>query len=263
MEFFRFGLNDYWIAVLTFIMLVTPAAFYIMALMEGRLGRAMFGTALVLHAVSIAHRWAQLGWLPLTEKHDNISFMAFTVALLYFYLDRGWERQKGEGLLKQLQLYALPLVCALLFTAAMFMPINTISPFMQTPWFFVHSFFYFVSFALFALAACLGTQYVISGEGRYEVMQYRLLSYGWILLSISLFAGSVWFYLAYGTYWLWTSKEMWISITWLYVGLYLHARLMTRFRGVPAAVMGVLVFGVALFTYFGVGTVIPSPLTPF
>ncbi len=77
------------------------------------------------------------------------------------------------------------------------------------------------------------------------------------------FAGSVWFYMAYGTYWLWTSKEMWISITWLYVGLYLHARLMTRFRGVPAAVMGVLVFGVALFTYFGVGTVIPSPPTQF
>ncbi len=240
-------------------MLLAPAAFYIMALMEGRAGRAMFGTGLALHALSIAHRGAVLGWLPLTEKHDNISFMAFVTALVFWYISRIDRNEK----FKSLGRYALPLICGMIFVALKFHTINTMSPFMQTPWFFAHSLFYFISYAFFAIAACLGTHYVISGESEYEVMEYRLLSLGWILLSVSLFAGSVWFYFAYGTYWLWTSKEMWISITWLFVGLYLHARLMRSLHGVPAAVMGVFVFGVALFTYFGVGTVIPSPPTQF
>ena len=259
MEFFRFGLNDYGLAVLTFFMLLAPAAFYIMALMEGRTGRAMMGAGLALHAVSIAHRGALLGWLPLTEKYDNISFMAFAAAVLYYFVSRNDRNEK----LRSLGRYALPLICGIIFVALKFRTINTISPFMQTNWFMAHSMFYFISYAFFAIAACLGTHYVVSGESEYEVAQYRLLSLGWILLSVSLLCGSVWFYLAYGTYWLWTSKEMWISITWLFVGLYLHARLMRPLHGVPAAVMGVFVFGVALFTYFGVGTVIPSPPTQF
>ncbi len=249
--------------MLTFFMLLAPAVFYIMALMEGRAGRVMLGAGLALHALSIAHRGALLGWLPLTEKYDNISFMAFVTAIVFWYISRNDRRNQRNEKFGSLARYALPLICVMLFVSLKFHTINSISPFMQTPWFFAHSFFYFVSYAFFAIAACLGTHYVVSGDSQYEVLQYRLLSLGWILLSVSLFAGSVWFYFAYGTYWLWTSKEMWISITWLFVGLYLHARLMRSLYGVPAAVMGVLVFGVALFTYFGVGTVIPSPPTQF
>ena len=182
--------------------------------------------------------------------------MAFVAALVFLYISR-------QGRFKSLSWYALPLICAMIFVALKFHTINTIGPFMHTYWFYAHTLFYFISYAFFAIAACIGTHYVASGESEYEVLQYRLLSFGWILLSVSLFSGSVWFYLAYGTYWLWTSKEMWISITWLFVGLYLHARLMRPLHGVPAAVIGVLVFGVALFTYFGVGTVIPSPPTQF
>jgi ABC-type transport system involved in cytochrome c biogenesis permease subunit len=256
MEFFRFGLNDYSLALLTFFLLLVPAALYIMGLMEGRVGRVMFLSGILLHLTSIIHRGLLLGWLPLTEKHDNLSLMAFVAALLYLYLMR-------SNKYKAITRYALPFICGMIFVALKFKTINTISPFMQSPWFFAHSLFYFLAFAWFGLAACFGLHYVLTGEGEYEVVQYRLLSQGWILLSVALFAGSVWFYLAYGTYWLWSAKELWISITWLYVGLYLHARLMRSFHGVPAAVMGVLVFGVALFTYFGVGTVIPSPPTQF
>lgn len=272
MEFFRFALNEYQLAVLMLFMLLAPAAFYVMGLMEGgqgRAGRRMFIAGLVLHFLSIAHRGLLLGWLPITEKRDNISFMTFVLALLYFYLDgrmdsRGGEADKGmDKNMKNLQWLVIPLICVLIFVAVMHRTVNTLSPFMLTPWFFAHTFFYFLSYAFFALAACLGTQYIISGRAEVEVFQYRMLSLGWILFSVSLFAGSVWFYLAYGTYWLWTSRELWIAITWLWLGLYLHARLMRGYRGEPVAVLGVLVFAVALFAYFGVGSVISSPPTQF
>ena len=123
MEFFRFGLNNYGLAVLTFFMLLAPAACYIMALMEGRAGRAMLGAGLALHALSIAHRGALLGWLPLTEKHDNISFMAFAVAVLYCYISRNGRNER----FKDLGRYALPLICAMLFVSLKFHTINFMS----------------------------------------------------------------------------------------------------------------------------------------
>jgi hypothetical protein len=251
-----FGLDDYGLTVLSFFLLVIPAGFYIMGLMGGKSGRVLFSAGLVMHALSIAHRGALLGRLPLTERHDNISFVAFVIALIYLFLSRKRDMRQAAN-------WLLPLICGVVFVAVGHRTINTVSPFMQTPWFYTHSLFYFMSFAFMGAASALGIHFVATGDAAYEVLEYRLLSIGWILLSMALFAGSVWFYLAYGTYWLWTSKELWISITWLYVGLYLHARLMTGLKGRPAAVMGVLAFAVAMFTYFGVGTVIPSPPTQF
>ena len=256
MSYLSFGLDPYELRVLTFFVLVVPPAFYIMGLLEGRAGRRLFITGLVLHALSIAHRAALTGRLPFAEKHDNISFMAFCMALLYLYLSRRRDLKLASSLV-------LALVCGTVFVAIGHRTIDTVSPFMLTGWFYAHTFFYFLSYAFFGVSACLGVQYIYTREAEFEFLQYRLLSIGWILLSVSLFAGSVWFYIAYGSYWLWTSKELWISITWLYVGLYLHARLMRGLKGLPASVIGLLVFAVALFTYFGVGTVILSPPTQF
>ena len=40
-----------------------------------------------------------------------------------------------------------------------------------------------------------------------------------------LVAGGIWGYYAWGTYWLWTPKELWTSILWLFYALWLHLRL--------------------------------------
>ena len=243
-------------ALITVFLVLIPASLYVMGLMGGKKGHYLFLSGIFFHVISMAQRGLVIGTLPLTEKHDNISFMAFAMALAYGY----FSRKKG---ITDAGILALPMISISLMTSLAFEPVNTISPFLRSPWFYIHIFFYFISYAFFGVSSCIGLFYLLNNRSAYETQQYRGAIHGWIMLSISLIAGSVWFYIAYGTYWLWTSKELWVMLTWFYYGLYLHARLMKGLKGKPAAVLGCLGFGVALFTYFGVGTIIPSPPTQF
>jgi ABC-type transport system involved in cytochrome c biogenesis permease subunit len=70
--------------------------------------------------------------------------------------------------------------------------------------------------------------------------------------------GGIWAYLAWGTYWLWTPKELWTVILWLYYSLYLHARLRPWWSGRPISVMSVAGFLIVLFTYLGVSLFMKS-----
>lgn len=227
-----------------------------MGLYEDRKGHWLVGAGLVIHAFSIIQRWGYTGLIPLSEKRDNISLMAFTLAGLYFHM----RLRRNE---RDLSIYALPLVVALIFVAIGHRTMDSITPFMQTGWFYLHALSYFAAYGVFGLSAALAARHIITGAEGAEWLSYRLASTGWVMLSLSLLFGSVWFYMAYGTYWLWTSREMWISITWLFYGLYLHSRLIGRLKGRTAAALGILAYLLALFTYFGVGTAIKSPPTQF
>lgn len=236
--------------------LLLPATLYAMGIMEGRKGHYLFLSGLVVHLFSIILRGVEIGTLPLTEKHDTISFMAFCVAAAFLYL-------KKNRVYENIGMMVLPLAAALLCVAAAYEPINTIPPFQRSPWFYLHMFFYFSSYGFFGISACVGIYFLMNREAAHEVWQYRAAAYGWILFSAALITGSIWFFVAYGTYWLWTSRELWTALAWFWYGLYLHARMMKGFRGMPASVIGIAGFALMLFVYFGVGRVIPSPPTQF
>lgn len=250
------ALDPYHQSLAAFFLLVIPPGLYIMGMYEDKKGDALILAGLVVHATSILERWAYTGLVPLSEKHDNISLTAFIMAAVFLGLRRS-GRSGG------LSIYALPLICTLTFVAIGHRAYDTITPFIQTPWFYLHVLSYFCAYALFGLsaAACIG--HIVTGQDSHEALGYRTASAGWVLLSASLLLGSIWFYMAYGTYWLWTSKELWISITWLYYTLYLHARLINRLRGKAASALALAGYAIALFTYFGVGTIIKAPPTQF
>jgi len=243
-------------AIITILFILVPASLYVMGLMEGRTGQYAFLAGLASHLLTMVMRGITVGTVPLTEKFDAISFMSFALALTYWY----FSKRRG---VRDLGLLALPLISLILIIAAAYTPINTVSPFQRTPWFYLHMFFYVVSYGYFGISACVGVLYLFTKKGEYEPLQYQGAIQGWIMLSLALVAGSVWFFTAYGTYWLWTSKELWATLTWFYYGLYLHARYLRGLSGRPSAIIGIIGFFVALFTYFGVGTIIPAPPTQF
>lgn len=233
-----------------------PAVLYSMGLMEGKKGRVFFLAGLLSHALVLTLRGVALGTLPVTEKHDTISVMSFSTAALYLFVTR-------KALLKELSLLAMPLSAVIMVIAVFHTPVNTISPLFDTPWFYFHSLLFFLSYGFFGISFCLGLLYLAGMDSSCELLQYRTALAGWVLYTLSLAAGSVWFYIAYGTYWIWTSRELWAALSWFFFSLYLHARMLKGMRNRPAAVLGVLGYAVVLFAYFGVGTVIPSPPTQF
>lgn len=237
-------------------LLLAAAILYIMAIGESRRNRTWFICGLAVHTANFIKRGWDLGWMPLAEKHDNISFLALSIAAVTLYMHR---RNRDDRLL----LLGAPLVVVFLFVSFLTRRIDGLSPFLDTPWFFLHIAMYFISFGFLAVGSIMGLLYIFGESNTYETEQYRLIIHGWIVYTVSLVAGSIWFFLAYGTYWLWTSRELWSTLTWFYLGMYLHARLMRSWRGKPAAALGVLGFAFGLFTYFGVGRIIPSPPTLF
>lgn len=243
--------------LLEVITLLIPPVFYILAL-EGKKTRFFYLIGLFFHLLAIAFRAWLLGWVPLTEKHDNLIFMSFATALIYYYYLRRDEFQA-------LHMVGLPVVAVLSLLPLGYRTLNSVGPFIGTVWFYLHIFFYFSSFAFFFVSAIIGFLGLYTGEGLYERHQYQTALYGWAMLSFGLLFGSIWFYLAYGTYWLWTSKELWNSITWFFVELYLHARMIRPLKGRPAMVMGILSLAAIAFTYFGIGPgkIIQSPPTQF
>jgi len=81
---------------------------------------------------------------------------------------------------------------------------------------------------------------------------------GYCLFTLSMIFGGIWAYLAWGTYWIWTPKELWTAILWVFYSFYLHARLRQWWTGRPMAILGMAGFGVVLFTYLGVSLLMKS-----
>ena len=242
--------------LITIFSLLLPAALYAMAMMEGKNSHRYFLAGMIIHGLTIAHRAYTVGGIPLAEKHDNVSFLAFALAMLTWH----YLRRRG---MKEIEITAVPMVCIMLVASLAFPIINTVSPFMRTPWFSIHIGLFILSYAYFGISACIGLSFVLSGDIEREALQYQTAAIGWVLFTISLVAGSIWFFIAYGTYWLWTSRELFTTLLWFYFALYLHQRYIKGLSGRTAAIVGIAGFIIALFAYFGVGTIIPAPPVQF
>nr|YP_010129148.1 cytochrome c-type biogenesis protein CcsA [Zanthoxylum stipitatum]QOS48172.1 CcsA [Zanthoxylum armatum]QPZ48200.1 cytochrome c-type biogenesis protein CcsA [Zanthoxylum bungeanum var. punctatum]QQO80141.1 CcsA [Zanthoxylum piasezkii]UAV87240.1 CcsA [Zanthoxylum bungeanum]QPZ48286.1 cytochrome c-type biogenesis protein CcsA [Zanthoxylum stipitatum] len=93
---------------------------------------------------------------------------------------------------------------------------------------------------------------------RYQVIQqldrwsYRIISLGFIFLTIGILSGAVWANEAWGSYWNWDPKETWAFITWTIFGIYLHTRTNTKLEGVNSAIVASTGFLIIWVCYFGV-----------
>jgi ABC-type transport system involved in cytochrome c biogenesis permease subunit len=148
-----------------------------------------------------------------------------------------------------------------LFTlcALKFKPLNMPLPqILDTLWFELHVVLAFFSYALFVLGGMFSAAFLIRRERNYLDIQFKIALVGWTFFSASMVAGGIWGYYTWGTYWLWTPKELWTSTLWLFYALLLHLRLKgTRWGGVTAW-LGIAGVFVMLFTYLGVSMLMKS-----
>jgi len=83
-------------------------------------------------------------------------------------------------------------------------------------------------------------------------LSYRIISFGFPLLTIGIIAGAVWANEAWGAYWSWDPQETWALITWLIFASYLHARIIKGWEGKQSATLGALGFFAVWICYLGV-----------
>nr|UTQ75333.1 cytochrome c heme attachment protein [Thladiantha nudiflora] len=81
---------------------------------------------------------------------------------------------------------------------------------------------------------------------------YRIISLGFIFLSIGILSGAVWANETWGSYWNWDPKETWAFITWTIFAIYLHMRTNNNLEGVNSAIVASIGFLIIWICYFGV-----------
>nr|QVX31127.1 cytochrome c biogenesis protein [Sesbania drummondii] len=81
---------------------------------------------------------------------------------------------------------------------------------------------------------------------------YRIISLGFLFLTIGILSGAVWANEAWGSYWNWDPKETWAFITWTIFAIYLHTRKKKKWESVNSSIVASIGFLIIWICYFGI-----------
>jgi len=98
-----------------------------------------------------------------------------------------------------------------------------------------------------------------SGNGRglpslrvLDEINYRAVAIGYPLFTIgALFAGAIWAYEAWGSFWSWDPKEVGALVVWFFYTAYLHARMQHSWSGRRAAWLSIAGFAIVILSFLG------------
>lgn len=229
--------------------------FALACLTVGSLWRTAIAVALVAQLLYLFSRAFALGRLPLIGPHDTLLFFGMSVALMGFIASY-------TPIISGRRWFTVAVGCtAGVFTAAalLFKPLNMPLPqILDTLWFELHVVVAFFGYALFVIGGIVSAAYLLTGVRRYLDLLYKTALVGWTFFSVSMISGGIWGYYAWGTYWLWTPKELWTSILWLFYAMLLHTRLKGTRWDAASAWLGIAGVFIMLFTYLGVSFLMKS-----
>ncbi|MGD2011383.1 MAG: c-type cytochrome biogenesis protein CcsB [Desulfobacterales bacterium] len=250
------------------------AFLYLVALVFRRQTPGVLGTwvallGLIGNTAGIVMRWVEsyrmgIGHAPLSNLYESLVFFAWTIALLYLFI----ERRYGNRVIGA---FTMPLAFMAIAYASLSPNINDriqpLLPALKSNWLIAHVITCFIGYAAFAVAFGLSIMYLIRQRepdpkgsllDRFpkptviDDLTHQMVMFGFLFLSVGIISGAVWANSAWGRYWGWDPKETWSLITWFVYATLLHAKLMRGWHGRRIAYLSVIGFAAVLFTYFGV-----------
>ena len=250
-----------WAAVIAYALAGVLAIFGV--LLGKRPERAVLAsllTALALHAASIALRWVRVDHGPYVTLFEFLSSNVWSMAAIFAYAY--WRYRPVRAI--------AAIVMPVLFVMLGWMLMNDPEPKQlpanyHTVWLFIH-----IGFAkLFSgtVLVALGLAGVILArtsergrarfarlpdDARLDDLAYRFLALGIVFETLMLITGAIWAQDAWGRYWAWDPLETWAFITWLTLAFALHWRYAMKSTPRTAAIMIVVIFVLAFFTFRGV-----------
>jgi ABC-type transport system involved in cytochrome c biogenesis permease subunit len=221
----------------------------------GSFCRTGLTVALAAQLFYLFSRGLALGRLPLLGPHDTIFFFAMSLVLMGLSTSFSPVVRGKRWFTATVGLSA----GSLTVTALLFKPLNMPLPqILDTLWFELHVVVAFFGYALFAVGGMASAAYLLTGIRTYLNLFYKTSLIGWTFFSVSMISGGIWGYYAWGTYWLWTPKELWTSILWLFYALVLHVRLKGALWDTISGWLGIIGLFIMVFTYLGVSLLMKS-----
>ena len=218
-----------------------------------------FLAAFALHSVFLVARGVAAKRLPLSNQFEFANGFAWGVALFTVAV---CTRLKTDWL----KVAAMPAALLIMTYAALQpMEIRDLMPALRSAWFGVHIGSAVLAYAAFVIAGCVGARYLIlskkAGDDQkaleqMDFLSYRLVSFGFLFLTVVILSGAIWAEQAWSAFWTWDPKEVWALITWIIYAVYLHLRLRGKKKGRQMAWYLVIAVFVVFFTFAGVNTLL-------
>jgi cytochrome c-type biogenesis protein CcsB len=244
---------------------------YIVSLKEwvSKVATAAVIAGFASHSLALLTRYVEAGYTPVTNLYESLSFFAWMIIGILLITHLKYQ-------IKVLGAFLTPIALVLMvFGLALPKQIVPLSPVLKSFWHPFHVFFAFLGNAIFTLAFCCGILYLIQEHQLkakkmgaitrrlpslkvLDDLNYQALKFGFPLLTLGIITGAIWAEYAWGRYWNWDPKETWSLITWFLYAALLHQRLTVGWRGRKAAIMAIVGFLAALFTFLGVNLLLPG-----
>nr|WP_314544264.1 c-type cytochrome biogenesis protein CcsB [uncultured Massilia sp.] len=234
----------------------------------GSVGSKLCWAAVVLGFTGMMVRWYEsylvgpdVGHIPVSNLYEVFILFSMITALFYLYYEQRYAtRQLGPFVLLVI---SAAVGFLLWYTVARdAAEIQPLVPALQSWWMKIHVPANFIGYGTFALAAMVGSAYLLKSHGylvdrlpSLEVLDdvmYKAISVGFAFFTVATILGALWAAEAWGGYWSWDPKETWALIVWLNYAAWLHMRLMSGLRGRAAAWWALVGLLVTTFAFLGV-----------
>jgi cytochrome c-type biogenesis protein CcsB len=234
-----------------------------------RLTALALAGAFGLQAMAIGVRSFEVGTLAVTSFAEQVSLFACLVAGVY--------------LLAQLR-YRLAVLGAIVgpigFIGALVALVDhggvrDLPADLRSPWLPVHVTLAFLGNAAFAFACLVSLIYLwqerklkahsldrrMRGLPSLETLDqvnFRCLTWGFVLLTLSILSGVLWAELSFGRLWSWEPRTIWSTIIWIIYAALLHGRITVGWGGRRAAALTIVGFCVLFVSFIGVNMLAPG-----
>ncbi|MBN2514430.1 MAG: c-type cytochrome biogenesis protein CcsB [Deltaproteobacteria bacterium] len=225
---------------------------------------------LVIQTLALIIRWIHsyqlgIGHAPLSNFYESLVFFSWSIIFIYMIT----RKRYGNTITGTLATFFSFLILAYAsLSGKVDCRIQPLIPALQSNWLISHVISSFLAYACFAIAFGTSILYLVKRRtGKWNIAQlpdaavldeimYKMISIGFVLLTLGIITGAAWADRAWGRYWGWDPKETWSLITWLIYGAFLHARLARGWKGIKMSLISIIGFLAVIFTYLGVNYIL-------
>jgi ABC-type transport system involved in cytochrome c biogenesis permease subunit len=222
---------------------------------------ALLGAAALLIGETV-RRTVKIRFVAVTNTYESLVFFSGMIVLLLFL----YRLQRRLRVIPFVMFGGTLLALALPAIASSPIAPRDIAPpipALQSYWLVLHVILAFVGEAFFTVACVASIVYLATKDETkrrsVDRIIYTTIGIGYPIFTLgALVFGAIWAQAAWGRYWNWDPKETWALVTWLTYTAYLHTRLVRKLHGTVSAVVSIVGYAFALFTFFGVNFLLPG-----
>jgi cytochrome c-type biogenesis protein CcsB len=233
-----------------------------------RAGPILLLAAEIVHAIEILVRSVAIGHIAVASFDDGLSFLAWTLTVIYLALDRGRALSVVGAVIAPLA-FLLTLVAYMVASGTGELPET-----LRSAWLPVHVGLAFLGNAVFALAFATSLVYLFEDKRlkakrpprtggfpsleKLDRLNHRLLVWGFPFLTLGIVSGAIWAHFAWGQFWSWEARETWSFLTWLLYAALIHGRVSGGWRGRRAATLTIVGFGLLVASFVSANFLFPG-----